>query len=66
LSPAFLSAEVGLLDPPELPKSKSKRAKKGHRSSKRDQRGAKVVKFPKKRWLTTLDDFRNWLIREAA
>ena len=45
LSPAFLSAEVGLLDPPP-PKAKSKRARKGQRSSKGYQRGAKVVKFP--------------------
>ncbi len=29
LSPAFLSAEVGLLDPPAPPKAKSKRARKG-------------------------------------
>ena len=34
LSPAFLSAEVGLLDPPAPPKAKSKRARKGQRSSK--------------------------------
>ena len=47
LSPAFLSAEVGLLDPPAPRKSKSKRARKGQRSSKRDRGGAKVVKFPK-------------------
>ena len=46
LSPAFLSAEVGLLDPPTPPKSNSKRARKGQRASKGDQRGAKVVKFP--------------------
>ena len=46
LSPAFLSAEVGLLDPPAPPKAKSKRARKGQRSSKGYQRGAKVVKFP--------------------
>jgi integrase len=30
LSPAFLSAGIGLLDPPTPPKSKSKRASKGH------------------------------------
>jgi len=48
LSPAFLSAEVGLLDPPAPRKSKSKRAKKGQRSSKRDRGEAKVVKFRKK------------------
>jgi hypothetical protein len=46
LSPAYLSAEVGLLDPPALRKAKSKRARKGQRASTRDQRGAKVVKFP--------------------
>jgi integrase len=46
LSPAFLSAEVGLLDPPAPAKAKSKRARKGQRASTRDQRGAKVVKFP--------------------
>ncbi len=47
LSPAFLSAEVGLLDPPAPPKPKSKRARKGQRASKGDPRGAKVVKFQK-------------------
>jgi integrase len=31
LSPAYLSAEVGLLDPPALRKAKSKRARKGQR-----------------------------------
>ena len=57
LSPAFLSAEVGLLDPPAPPKAKSKRARKGQRSSKGYQRGAKVVKFPKENgssgWIRT-------------
>jgi integrase len=47
LSPAFLSAEVSLLDPPASRNAKSKRARKGQRPPKRDQRGAKVVKFPK-------------------
>ena len=39
LSPAFLSAEVGLLDPPAPPpqKPKAKRARKGQRASKRDR-----------------------------
>ena len=57
LSPAYLSAEVGLLDPPAPPKAKSKRARKGQRASKGDQRGAKVVKFPKENgssgWIRT-------------
>jgi hypothetical protein len=57
LSPAFLSAEVGLLDPPAPPTAKSKRARKGQRSSKGDQRGAKVVKFSKENgssgWIRT-------------
>ena len=47
LSPAFLSAEVGLLDPPAPKKPRAKRARKGQRASKRDLRKAKVVKFPK-------------------
>ncbi len=47
LSPAFLSAEVGLLDPPAPPKPKSKRTRKGQRPSKTDRGGAKVGKFPK-------------------
>ena len=51
LSPAYLSAEVGLLDPPApappLAKSRTaKRARKGQRAAKRNQRSAKVVKFP--------------------
>ena len=46
LSPAFLSAEVGLRYPPAPPKAKSKRARKGQRRSKGDQRGAKAMKFP--------------------
>ena len=53
LSPAYLSAEVGLLDQP-APTSPSRReaasaerARKGQRAPKRDHRPAKVVEFPK-------------------
>ncbi len=53
LSPEHLSAEVGLLDstpappPPPTETGRSKRARKGQRAPKRDQRPAKVVEFPK-------------------
>jgi hypothetical protein len=55
LSPAYLSAEVGLLDAPPAqtppPQTRGagaeKRATKGQRARKRDQRPAKVVEFPK-------------------
>jgi hypothetical protein len=54
LSPAYLSAEVGLLDAPPTPTPPQqtearveKRARKGQRAPKRDQRPAKVVEFPK-------------------
>ena len=55
LSPAYLSAEVGLLDasptptppPPQREARVEKRARKGQRAPKRDQRPAKVVEFPK-------------------
>jgi len=46
LSHAYLSAEVGLLDPPVPPPS-TKRATKGQRASKAVRRRAKVVEFPK-------------------
>ena len=44
LSPAYLSAEVGLLDPPPV---RTGRAKKGQRSSKGDQQEAKVSESSK-------------------
>ena len=54
LSPAYLSAEVGLLDAPPTPTPPpmegaraEKRARKGQRASMRDERRAKVVEFPK-------------------
>jgi integrase len=52
LSPAYLSAEVGLLDatPPTAPPIEpqgEKRARKGQRAATGDQRRAKVVEFPK-------------------
>jgi len=53
LSPAYLSAEVGLLDAPPTPPPQTegaraeKRAKKGQHAAKRDRRPAKVVEFPK-------------------
>ena len=52
LSPAYLSAEVGLLDAPAptTPPAGThsvKRARKGQRVATRDQRPAKVVEFPK-------------------
>jgi hypothetical protein len=52
LSPAYLSAEVGLLDepaptsPPPAKKASTERATKGQRASKAVQRRAKVVEFP--------------------
>ena len=52
LSPAYLSAEVGLLDPTAapppaaVPTARTERAKKGQRAAKPDQRPAKVVEFP--------------------
>jgi hypothetical protein len=54
LSPAYLSAEVGLLDAPsaQTPPPRAdgvraeKRAKKGQRTEKGDHRLAKVVEFP--------------------
>jgi integrase len=51
LSPAYLSAEVGLLDAPAptTPPAGThsvKRARKGQRAATRDQRTAKVVEFP--------------------
>ena len=52
LSPAYLSAEVGLLDqPPPTSPSRSEapsaeRARKGQRAPKRDHRPAKIVEFP--------------------
>jgi hypothetical protein len=53
LSPAYLSAEVGLLDPTAspppapVPAARAERARKGQRATKRDQRAAKVVEFPR-------------------
>ena len=52
LSPAYLSAEVGLLDaptaaPPPTKRAHTERARKGQRAAKRDQRPAKVIDFPK-------------------
>jgi integrase len=48
LSPAYLSAEVGLLDAPVPPAPGGERATKGQRASKGVRRPAKVVEFPKK------------------
>jgi integrase len=50
LSPAYLSAEVGLLDaptaaPPPTKQARTERARKGQRAAKRDQRPAKVIEF---------------------
>ena len=55
LSPAYLSAEVGLLDAPPTPTPPpqsgeapaEKRARKGQHAAKRDRPAAKVVEFPK-------------------
>ena len=72
LSPAFLSAEVSLVDPPApapTPASegkKSRRARKGQRASKSDHPRSEVPWFCSGNWLAVLDDFRNWLIRIAA
>ena len=54
LSPAFLSAEVGLLDPPAPPKAKSKRARKGQRR-RRGIRGGESGEIPEGKWLLRLD-----------
>ena len=55
LSPAYLSAEVGLLDATPTPTppltvgaASRKTARKGRRSPERDQRPAKVVELPKR------------------
>jgi hypothetical protein len=45
LSPAYLSSEVGLLDPP--PVRSDKRARNGQRVVAREERAAKVGDFPK-------------------
>ena len=52
LSPAYFSAEVGLLDPPAptpppLEPQTEKKARKGQPASKRGQRSTKVVEFPR-------------------
>jgi integrase len=47
LSPAYLSAEVGLLDAPVQQPPSVERATKGQRASKTARRPAKVVEFPK-------------------
>jgi hypothetical protein len=65
LSPAYLSAEVGLLDAPAPPPS-TERAKKGQRAAKSDPKPAKGVKFPKKigssGWIRTSNPPVNSLI----
>jgi hypothetical protein len=48
LSPAYLSAEVGLLDAPMQPAPRPERATKGQRAAKGVRRPAKVVEFPRK------------------
>ena len=53
LSPAYLSAEVGLLDAPVPPpppgeKASPKRARKGQRAQKCDRPRAKIVEFPRR------------------
>ncbi len=63
LSPAYLSAEVGLLDqpapasPPPVEAASPERAKKGQRARTRDRAPAKVVEFPKENgssgWIRT-------------
>ena len=45
LSPAYLSAEIGLLDAPPPPRS-DERAKKGQRARRPQSSEAKVVEFP--------------------
>ncbi len=74
LSPAYLSAEVGLLDqpaptsPPPSEAASPERTKKGQRAPAREQAPAKVVEFPRKNqdgsphWTISAP----WLIREAA
>jgi hypothetical protein len=46
LSPAYLSVEIGLLDPPAPPRS-DKRARKGQRAATHEEPEAKVGEFPK-------------------
>jgi hypothetical protein len=60
LSQEHLSAEVGLLDSTTAPTAPtetecSERARKGQHASKRDQLPAKVVEFPRLKWLLRLD-----------
>jgi len=64
LSPAYLSAEVGLLDAPAPPPS-SERAKKGATCRETRSEAGESRGLSEEKWLTTLDDFRNWLIRAA-
>jgi hypothetical protein len=66
---AFLSAEVSLLDPPKPPSAekgtKSERGKK-RESDSSDRRADQECPILLRIWLAALDDFRNWLLREAA
>jgi hypothetical protein len=71
LSPAYLSAKVGLLDapaptPPPVAPRTEKRARKRATCREAGSAAGEVVKISQCSWLAALDDFRNWLIREAA
>ena len=71
LSPAYLSAEVGLLDapaptPPPVAPRTEKRARKRATCREAGSAAGESRQISECSWLAALDDFRNWLIREAA
>jgi hypothetical protein len=63
LSPAYLSAEIRLLDAPVQPSRTGERATKGQRAAKGVRRSRKVVEISDENGSPTLDDCRNWLAR---
>ena len=70
LSPAYLSAEVSLLDPPAsappLTPLTEKRARKGQRAPTHDRTPAKVMEFPGKNGSPHWTISATGLVREAA
>jgi integrase len=63
LSPAYLSAEIRLLDAPVQPSRTGERATKGQRAANGVRRSRKVVEISDENGSPTLDDCRNWLAR---
>jgi integrase len=69
LSPAYLSAEVRLLDPPARHRRSSRKQRRGQKTATcREARAAasETRQISERNWLTSLDNFRNWLIRSSA